>query len=168
MFCFLIKRKLYDFIEDNLTQAQAEKIKIHLAGCARCAQEHSRMRQVLALASQKKTPELSGQFWANFDRELEEKLVKKKVLPEQIRLRQYYFPRVGLRPAFTVATVFILLLAINFYLFGGLPTKARLNALSDERLLNDIETLEELTGESVALDNEDYLLNELDLLEELS
>lgn len=168
MFCFLIKRKLYEFLEGNLNSTEAEKIKTHLARCAKCAQEYSRMRQVLALASQKKTPELSSQFWANFDQELEEKLDKRKALPQEIKLRPYYLPRFSLKPAFAVATVFVLLMAISFYLFGGLPTKARLTALSDERLVNDIEILEELIGESVVLDNEDYLLNELNLLDELS
>lgn len=167
MFCFRIKRKLYEFLEGNLNSAETEKIKTHLARCAKCAQEYSRMRKVLSLASEKKTPQLSSQFWTIFDRELEEKLSKERVLPEEIKLRPQYLPRVSLRPVFAVATVFILLMAISFYLFGGLPTKGRLAALADERLVNEIEALEEISGETIVFDYKD-LLNELALLEDLS
>lgn len=168
MFCFRIKRKLYDILEGNLSQARAEKIKAHLKKCPNCAQEYRQMRQVLGLVSQRKSPEPSAQFWASFDQELEEKLAQKKVLPQEIKLRPVYLPRPSLKPAFALATVFTLLIALSFYLFGGLPTKGRLIALSDERLINDIEVLEELTGKSVELDYEDILLDELTLLEELS
>ena len=167
MFCFRIKRKLYEFLEGNLNSAEVEKIKTHLARCAKCAQEYSRMGKVLSLASEKKAPQLSSQFWTNFDRELEEKLSKERVLPEEIKLRPQYLPRVSLRPVFAVATVFILLMAISFYLFGGLPTKGRLAALADERLVNEIEALEEISGETIVFDYKD-LLNELALLEDLS
>ena len=168
MFCFRIKRKLYEFSQGNLNSVEAEKIETHLAKCAKCAQEYSRMRKVLNLASEKKGPQLSSQFWANFGRELEEKLAKERVLPEKIKLKPQYLPRVNLRPVFAVATVFILLMATSFYLFGGLPTKARLTALADERLVNDIELLEEITNEFLTPDDPDSLLNELNLLEELS
>ena len=168
MFCFRIKRKLYEFLEGNLSPAEAEKIKIHLARCAKCAQEYKQMRQVLSLVSQKKVPQPSAEFWAKFDQELEEKLAKERVLPQEIKLRPQYLPRMSLRPAFALATVFALLISLSFYLFGGLPTKGRLTALNDERLVNDLEIIEDLTDGFVILDDADFLVDELSLLEELS
>lgn len=155
-------------LEGNLSKTGAEQIKAHLDKCANCAKEYKEMKQVLGLVSQKKgLLEPSGQFWTNFNQELNERLAQEKVLPQEVKPRWRYLPQITLRPAFALGCVFVLLIALSFYLFGALPTKGRLIALSEDRLLNEIEMLEELTDEFVILDDEDVLLDELSLLEEL-
>ena len=89
-------------------------------------------------------------------------------MPVEIKVRAQYPPRVSLKPVFALASVFIILLAMSFYLFGGLPTPSRLTALADEQLVDDVEILEELTGEYVVFENGDALIDELALLEDLS
>jgi hypothetical protein len=167
MFCFRVKRRLYDFIEGNLKQEVAKRIRLHLQSCLGCTRSYNQLRQLLNLASQKKPPELSSQFWMSFDQELREKLAKERVSSREIKLQPTYLPRISLRPAFALATAVILLIAISLYLFGGLPTKERIIALSDERLVNDIEVLEELTDEFITLEDQDFLIDELILLEDL-
>ena len=168
MFCWRVKRRLYALNEGELSSTQAEQIKAHLHKCAKCAREYQSLRQVLHLAGQKQTPQPSKQFWANFGRELEDKLSAEKIAPAAVRLRLPELPRVNLKPAYALAGVCIFLLAISFYLFGGLPTRTRLSALTDTRLVEDIQALEELTDDFIALNGPESIFNELSLLDDFS
>lgn len=168
MFCRRIKRRLYALSEGELNPAQAAQIKAHLQTCAKCAREYRQLRQLLQLAAQKPTPQPSAQFWANFDRELEEKLAGEKLTPKAVKLRLPELPRFNLKPAYVLAGVCIFLLAVSFYFFGGLPTKARLSELTATSLVEDIRTLEELTDDLITLNGPESIINEYALLEDLS
>ncbi len=167
MFCYNVRKRLYDFIEGDLEKKTADGIESHLWFCSKCAEEHERLKGILKLASGKKAPELSDTFWADFDKGLKEKMSAAREMPESYRIRPER-PVIGLKPAFALATVLMLLVAVNFYLFGGLPTRSRLDAMADERLVNDIVILEELSDEAIALDDGDLLLDEFFLLEEIN
>lgn len=168
MFCFRTKRRLYDLVEGNLTPDQAKSLKAHLIKCPGCGRQYRQMSQVINLASKQAVPQPSGQFWTNFDRELEEKLTGEKIKPLDVKLRPDRLPRLNLKPAFALASVFALILAFSFYLFGGLPTKTRIVALADEQLINDIELIEEISDEFIVVEDPAALRQELSLLEDLS
>jgi len=166
MFCYNVRRKLYDFIGGGLEKGIMKGIEAHLLFCPKCAREHRELKEIMKLASEKKAPQLSGGFWRDFDTGLKEKLAKAREMPQAFRLRPER-PRISLKPAYALATILILLVAVNFYFFGGMPTKSRLEAMADERLVNDIVILEELADEAFALDEGDFLLDEFFLLEEI-
>ncbi len=168
MFCFRVKRLIYDLVEGSLKGPLVEKTETHIKGCPTCRKRYDEMKGLLDLASKKKVPEQSAAFWTDFDKELEEKLSSEEFTPFEIKIRPEYRPSFIRRPAFVLATIAMLLIAISVYLLGGLPTKSRLTAFNDERLLDDIEALEELTGELVVLDDQDFILDEMILLEEMS
>ena len=169
MFCFRIKRKLYDLLEGGLDESRSRKLEIHLEKCPGCARAYQELRQVLELAAQKKNPEPSPEFWQGFDRELAARMGREDSVPVGPAVPVTVRPRLRLRPAFALATVAaVLLIVFNLYLVDKLPGKAWLLARNEEALVNDAAVLEEMTGEVILLEDDDYLLTEFDLLEELS
>ncbi|MBL7071546.1 MAG: zf-HC2 domain-containing protein [Candidatus Omnitrophica bacterium] len=167
MLCFNARKKLYALTEGDLSGSSAEELKVHLDSCAKCAEEYGRIKQVLELASKKEAPKMPPEFWAEFDRDLREKLVREKETPDTFTIRPER-TKINLKPVYALAAMAMFLISVSFYLFGGVPTKSRLNAASDERLVNDLLAIEELTEEAMIFDDQDILLDEIFLLEEVN
>jgi negative regulator of sigma E activity len=51
MTCEDVLGKLDDYVDGTLPEAQLQEIELHLAGCAACREEESRLRRLLDLAS---------------------------------------------------------------------------------------------------------------------
>ncbi len=161
MRCFNVRRLLYALAEGALSEEKERALQEHLSSCARCNKEYKKLNTLLHLASEKNLGEMSNAFWADFDKELKEKLSQEVPPALEIkfkpRYRLYRIPK----PVYAFATAAVLLIVISFYLLGGLPTPGRISNYQDQLLISEIQTLEELSGEFFIIDENDLLFDEL-------
>ncbi|OGX25009.1 MAG: hypothetical protein A3J51_02415 [Omnitrophica WOR_2 bacterium RIFCSPHIGHO2_02_FULL_45_21] len=157
--CILIKRKLYDYLDDSLSETAKLKVKNHLDACHNCREQLSQIKTILDLAGQKNIPQPKGEFWHNFKIDLDRKLNDRLVGPLSLKP----LPRFSLKPAlaYAVLSVFFLAIAASLYKFPH-PAALRL-AQNDDELIEEAIALDEL-GEALELDHdEDAYLEEVDL-----
>jgi len=168
MFCFRIKRRLYDFIEGGLSQDEHLRIKGHLEKCPSCRREYQQMNLLLGLVSQKKTPKMNEKFWLEFQSQLDKRLsTEQPGAVSEFKFR--YYPRLSLRPALVLACVLILLIGIASYIFQIVPFSGDLRfARADKEILNALIVDEELEQISpFLLTDEAFLEAEIDLVSQL-
>lgn len=67
MMCFLVKRKLMDFVEQTLPPSETAGVEDHLKHCRSCRQELALIRKGLAVVSAHRMAENSDAFWKDFD-----------------------------------------------------------------------------------------------------
>lgn len=161
--CLMMKRKLYDYLDDSLTQADKLKVQKHLEGCPGCRERLSRLKAVLNRAHSQNVPNPGEEFWHDFKTGLDKKLNDKLVSPLALRPR----PAFSLKPAFACAAVAIFFIAVFGSLYkSNLPTPLRL-AQNDDELVEETIELDELEGQATLNHNEDAYLEEIDLLFEI-
>jgi len=170
MFCFRVKRKLYDYIEGKMSQSENLRVKSHLQRCLSCRKEYNQISIILGIAARKETPKMDERFWNEFQAQLDKKLSacseRPKPAPE-IKFR--YQPRLSLKPAFALAFALVLLLGIASYIFQIVPRGGDLRlAQADKELLNELILYEELEQVSLFLpDDESFLEEEIEFLYQL-
>jgi len=145
--CLFVRRKLYDYLDNGLSDIQKIDVRKHLDVCGGCRDRLGQLKRIIDMASRKKTPHPSDEFWNSFmnglDRRLNESLVTPVAVREKMRHR--------LMPAFSFAAVLIFFLALGGYFYG----KNNLTSFrQDKYLIEEIMALEE-TGEEIELNHED-------------
>lgn len=137
--CLLLRRKLYDYSDNSLSDIDKIRVKEHLDVCNKCQDTLEQIKNLLDLAAQKNIPQPSEEFWHNFKIELDRKLNQKLVPQFTLRRRCSY----SLKPAlaYTLALIFILVIGSqinkNYRSIG-------LIAQTDEELVDEMELLDEL------------------------
>lgn len=176
--CILMKRKLYDYADDGLSETAKLKVKNHLDACHNCRERLSRIKAILDFSGQKNIPQPKEEFWHNFKIDLDRKLNDRLVgpltplettgQPQKIKrfltgltlkpARRFY-----LKPAFAYAALLVFFLAIASSL-SKFPHLALLQlAQNDDELAEEAIALDEL-GEAAELNyDEDAYLEEVDL-----
>ena len=163
MFCYGIRKRLYDFIQGDLDDRAAGRIKRHLEACRGCAQKEAQLRQILDTAALQEAPRPPADFWKKFDAELDEKLAAARDKGESYTLKPVP-SRVSLKPAFALVAVAVVMFAVLLYVYNGLSPQGQIGRLSDEELVVEMVMVEELTGEPILLDDQDALIDEAILL----
>jgi hypothetical protein len=155
----LIKRKLYDYLDDSLSEIAKSKVKNHLDACHNCRERLRQIKAILDFAGQKNIPQLKEEFWHNFKIDLDRKLNDTLVGPLTLKP----LPRFYLKPALAYAAllVFFLSIAASLYKFPY-PASLRL-AQNDDQLTEEAIALDELDGDSGLNHDEDAYLEEIDL-----
>ncbi|MFA6216823.1 MAG: zf-HC2 domain-containing protein [Candidatus Omnitrophota bacterium] len=72
--CLFIKRKLYDYFDNSLSEIEQSKIKEHLDSCAGCRNNLKKIHEVIDTAGSKNIPHPTEEFWNKFQGELDDKL----------------------------------------------------------------------------------------------
>lgn len=176
--CILIRRKLYDYLENSLSEIAKLKVENHLHACHNCGERLGQIKAVLDFTGQKNIPQPKEEFWHNFkidlDRKLNDALVS-SLTPLETAERSYKrkvsltgftlkpLPRFYLKPALTYAVllVFFLAIAASLYKFPH-PASLRLTR-NDDALAEEAIALDELGEASELNHDEDAYLEEIDL-----
>lgn len=163
MFCFRVKRKLYDLVSGELSGKESTGIIAHLKKCPSCRNEQQRLERFLGLVSHQPEPQLKEGFWREFQAELDRKLAERQQQPGfRVSLPRFQ-PRLNWQPAFAFALVLILFVGLTSLLLQRAPLllqEARLSKI-DSGILDEIIFYEELGEPSVFA-----LLNGADTIEE--
>lgn len=140
--CIFMRKKLYELLDDSLSEQEEINIKKHLDSCHACRVKFVSMQEIIKMAENKNIPHPSEDFWHKFKVELDDKLNEQLVTPFQMKpsLRSI------LRPAIVVplASVFILILSLSLYL----QNKTIYISSSDQELVEEAALIEELSPES--------------------
>jgi len=138
--CLFIKRKLYDYSDNTLSDIDTIKVKRHLEICSGCRVRLEEIKNVINLASAKEPPRPSEDFWRNFNIDLNRKLDRRAARPIRIELGFRY----RLRPVFAYAMIIIFFIGIGGYFF-----KKGHNSLGQNRyLVEEVMALEDI-GEEI-------------------
>lgn len=161
--CIIMKRKLYDYLENNLSEIEGLKVKKHLDVCQNCRMRSNQIKTVLDYASAKNTPQPNKEFWHDFKTDLDRKLNAALLRPLTLKPK----PKFLLRPAFAYAMVLTFFLAAIGSLYKFHPSPLLQLAQNDEELVSQAADLDELTETSELNHDEDAYLEEIDLLLEV-
>lgn len=161
--CIFLKRKLYDYVDNSLSEIDRIKVEKHLERCPHCQQRLNQIKAILECAGSKNIPSPNNEFWHNFKAGLDRRL--NEALAGPVTFTQK--PKFYLRPAFASAAigVFFLAIGISLYKFPR-PNHMQL-AQDDRQLVEEAATIEELTETSELNHDEDAYLEEIDLLMQL-
>lgn len=160
--CLLLRRKFYDYLDNNLSELNKIKLKRHLEVCNNCSQKLSQLKSILDLAAKKEPPKPNQEFWHNFKIDLDRKLNQRLIPPLVFERRLTY----RLRPVLTYALALVLILVIGSYFYKNYSSFISL-AQEDEALVDDIFLLDEI-GEAPNLNrDEDAYINEINLFFQL-
>ena len=166
MFCFMARKRLYSYSEGDISERAGLKVGSHLKKCSRCAGEYDLIRRISGLAARKGIPEVAAEEWEYFDRELEERLHGVDAAPAKSRRRRHFGPAIF--PGFAAASaVAAIMIVISVYLISGMLPAERFRQLRDNQTAYNIRLLGELTGGNAMLDRDDFLLDEMLLLDEM-
>ena len=160
--CIFIRKKLYDYLDNSLSEVDRDKIEKHLQLCSVCQKRLDQMNKVIELARTKKSPQLSEDFWHNFQIELDRKL-NKRLVPE-LRFKTHLSYR--LKPALVYASTLVVILFIGLYIH--LYSTSAIFTKSDLALINEISLLEEVTSEIYLNGTEQTLTEEIEFLYQLN
>jgi hypothetical protein len=152
--CISIKKKLYEYVDDTLSEADKERIRVHLEACSSCSRRVEQMRIVIGLAENKQVSYPQDEFWHKFGTELDAKLNDKLVAPFESK------PAIGfkLRPALLVPVLSVVIVALGlsfFYRMSG----------TENSLVNDIALLEEMGPEAIFMSPEEAYFDDAGLFE---
>lgn len=78
MKCKKIKKRLVDYIEDELRDSEKKVIDEHLKICNKCSMELNSLRETISLTKKAIVPRISERFWVNFLPNVREKIEKKE------------------------------------------------------------------------------------------
>jgi hypothetical protein len=159
--CLFIKRKLYDYLENSLSEIERIKVEKHLKTCNRCQDNLSQLKVVIDLAAKKKTPQPDSDFWHDFRIDLDRKINERLVPPIKAEYKLRYLPK----PVFVYVSIliFILVIGLGSYFYKNLNSNFIRIAQQDKNLIEEILTLDELEDNTLELnDNADL---EMDLEE---
>ena len=162
--CLFLRRRLYDYFDDSLSEVDKIKVKEHIDACGDCRSRLSQMQNIIDLSSQKITPKPNDELWHNFKIDLDRSLNEALVKPVRLEHKRIYLSR----PAFVYisALMFIFLVGSYFSQSRRFPVT---RIAQEDALVEDILSLDELDEASYVneLDDAD-LLEEVILLDQLS
>lgn len=107
MKCRKVKKRLVDYIEDELKALEKKAIDDHLEACHKCSAELNGLRETIGLTKRVKVPLLSERFWINFLPNVREKIEER----EQ-RKQLFSFKLV---PAFVVSLSILFIISIFYF-----------------------------------------------------
>lgn len=162
--CLFIRKKLYDYFDNCLSDIDRIKVKAHLDSCGKCRENLEQIRNIIDLAAQKKTPCPSEEFWHNFkvglDRKLNQKLVPKFAFGGRLIF--------NLKPAFAYALALVFILVIGSRITNKDYRFVRMFAQSDEELVEEMALLDEVDQTQDLTQDKDSSYNEeIELLYQL-
>ncbi len=135
--CFFIGRKLYDYLDNTLSEKEKIAVQEHLAVCPRCSRSLSEIGRVIRLVSEMPFPRPGEDFWHKFKSELDDKLNRRL----GVFTRNKHTVPVSAKPVFAAMLIVFLFLAVSaFFRFSG---KQESPKKSDLLLIKDIRALEE-------------------------
>lgn len=159
--CFLLKRKLYDCLDNSLSEIDRLRIKKHLDVCPHCQKRLTQLKVILDYASSKHIPSPNNEFWYTFKAGLDRRL--NTLISETGTVTQK--PKAYLKPAFASAVLCVFFLAIGISLFKfSHPTGMPLG--QEAGLIEEFAVLDELS-EVADLNQEDDYFEEMDLFIQL-
>jgi len=154
--CFFIRRKLYDYLDNALSDSDSDKVKLHLASCVSCRSQSERIARIIEVTEKKVTPQVSDEFWKNFKAGLYTKIAQRLVPVEEAKPQVNYW----LRPAWMLSTALVIVLTVNFYF--------RSNSLyvsnSDAAIVNEAILLEEVSPGTIVTNGDTSSFEELNIL----
>lgn len=160
--CLFIRRKLYGYFDNALSEMDRIKVKSHLDVCDECRHRLSQIKNIIDLATQKKIPQPNAEFWHNLKVDLDRRL--NEILVPPIRIG--HKPSYRLRPAFAYIATLILILVVGNYFYKNLLSIPG-HLTQDEELIEEIVTLQEI-DEALQLNyDENAYIEELNLLFQL-
>ncbi len=157
--CLFIRKKLYDYLDNSLSDIDRIKVKKHLDVCNNCQDSLSQFKSIIALAAEKKTPHPDNEFWHNFRVDLDIKLNERLVVPINIERKLRYH----LRPVFAYvgALIFILVIGIGSYVYKR-PYANLTRIAQEDDLVEEILTLDDLEGGDLELNDNGNLETDLE------
>lgn len=158
--CFLMRKKLYEYLENNLSARENVRVKNHLQTCAACQNQLNQMNAVLELAKAKKTPQIQEDFWRDFNTGLDKKLNALlvpgfKTMPA---LRFQFKPLL----VYASVSVFVLAAAVSVYFYP----RMKIMGNSELALIDEISLLDELTDDPILNGNIEDYLEEIEILDQ--
>lgn len=157
--CIVMKRKLYDYLEDSLSEIDNFKVKKHLDTCRSCRERVAQIKTIIDLAGQKNIPQPKEEFWHNFRIELDRRLNDALLSPLTLKSLPRFYRRPAL--AYAALLVFFLAIAASLYKFPH-PAPLQL-AQNDDALIEEAIALDELDEAPELNHDEDVYLEEIDL-----
>lgn len=110
MKCRKVKKRLVDYIENELKDLEKKAIDDHLKICNKCSAELNGLKETIGLTKRVKVPRLSERFWVNFLPHVRERI-------EAREERRFSFKLV---PVFAVSLSILFVIGI-FYLRNREP-----------------------------------------------
>lgn len=160
--CLFVKRKLYDDLENNLSNIDKIRVKNHLDVCSNCRDRLLKIKVIIDLAYQKQIPKPNTDFWHNFQIDLDRRLNERLIPPITIKQRLTHH----LRPAFAYVAILIFVLVISSY-FYKISHLTSFRIAENEELIDEIVTLDEIDQDLQLNHDEDAYLEEINLLYQL-
>lgn len=159
--CFLLRRKLYDYVEKALSASEQEYVAQHLLRCDHCAAMVRRIESVLKSVGVQAVPQPQKEFWDRFEVELDAKIAASSISALR-RFKNKLYPFYFAVPA--LAMVCIAFISAQVYQRQYNPDKQISQA--EQRLVK--ETLDyEFETAQMGNGDEDSLQYDIDLLDEL-
>jgi len=156
--CLFMKRKLYDYLDNGLSDVDRIKVENHINICAGCRERLGEIRDIIELAAQRRVPEPSEEFWHNFKTDLDRRLSQRLVSPFDSKRKSSYF----LKPVLAYALAVLFFVAIGS-LFYKNYFSVRLSMIHDDALVNEVVALEELGQSPVSSRDKDAYMDDINL-----
>ncbi len=161
--CLFLRRKLYDYIDNSLSEIDRIRVNRHINLCDKCKERLNKIRTILDLAVQRKSPRPTDEFWYNFKIDLDRRLNEKLATPIILKQRLTY----RLKPALAYTLILIFILTIGIYFHKEHRPLKHLAQAEYDTLVDEIILLEEVS-EAVDLDDyEDSYIEEIELVYQL-
>lgn len=154
--CFFTRRKLYDYLDNALSESDSDKVKRHLELCVTCRSQSERIARIIEVTEGKKAPQFPEEFWKDFKADLYTKIAERLVPVAQVKPQVNYL----FRSAWAVSTILVLVLTINFY-FRFKPLSLQ---PSDAAIVNEAILLEEVSPGTIVTNGDTSNFEELNIL----
>lgn len=165
--CFLIRRKLSDYLDGALGAEAEARIRRHLSRCGRCAQLFSQSEAVVLAARSAKGPEADPAFWERFDAALQRRLnhaiEQRALLPGK---KPFSLFDLIPRPALVAVSVALVVLTVGQRFFPSVRAMLKVRAVADETasFVDELQMLDEFSRVNGATQvSEDDDLAELEM-----
>lgn len=162
--CLFLRRRLYDYLDNSLSEVDKIKVKEHIAACRNCRARISQMQNIIDLSSQGIAPKPHDEFWHNFKIDLDRSLNEALVKPVRLERKRIYL----LRPALVYISALMFIFLVGSY-FSQSRRIAVTRIVQEDALVEDILSLDELDETSYTNDLDDTdLLEEIILLDQIN
>lgn len=157
--CLMIEKKLYEYLNNTLSEEERLNVKKHLDGCALCRAKLDQMVQLIDAVQSKAAPSPSKEFWHTFKAELDQKLNARLVPP----LKSQPSWRHTLKPVFAVISVVI----IVFGLYLSFHSRAVYLGKEEMSLIEELSILDEVISQPYFNHHEDAYIEEFYIQQQL-
>jgi anti-sigma factor RsiW len=148
--CLFMHRKLYEYVDEALTEEENVRVANHLEICPRCRAETAQIRELLVTAAHAAPPAPSEDFWKGFQAELDDRLNRKLVPDCRLRTGAFRFFLLGRGPVLALATACIAVIAFSFSLrMAAKPVRL---AKAETELVEEIGAIEKLNPELIPVE----------------